>query len=40
MKKVFPENAIRHREIEERMKKGQGVKKFNQPEAMKYLKGL
>ena len=34
------ENANRYREINERMKKRIGVKKFNQKEAMKYLKGL
>lgn len=39
-KKVFLENADRYRAIEERMKKGVGVRKFNQQEAMKYLKGL
>ena len=39
-KKVFLENADRYREIEERMKKGVGVQRFNQQEAMKYLKGL
>ncbi|MEK6938761.1 MAG: hypothetical protein AABX04_06990 [Nanoarchaeota archaeon] len=39
-KKVFLENAERYREIEERMKKGIGVKKLNQTEALKYLKGL
>ncbi len=39
-KKVVLENANRYREIEERMKKGQGVRKFNQQEAMRYLRGL
>ena len=39
-KKVFLENADRYRKIEERMKKGVDVKRFNQQEAMMYLKGL
>lgn len=39
-KKVLLENAERYREIEERMKKGVGVKKLSQTEALKYLKGL
>ena len=39
-KKVIMENVDRYQEIEERMKKGIGMKKFNQQEAMKYLKGL
>lgn len=39
-KKVLLENAGRYREIEERMKKGQGVKKFDQKGAVKYLRGL
>ncbi len=39
-KKVILENADRYREIEERMKKGLSVKKYNQQEAVKYLWGL
>lgn len=39
-KKVLLENTERYREIEERMKKGIGVKKLSQTEALKYLKGL
>lgn len=40
-KKVIMENAERYREIEERMKKGKGVKKFSSKEkAIRYLKNL
>lgn len=39
-KKVVLENVERYREIEERMKKGIGVKKFNKKQAVRYLKGL
>jgi len=39
-KRVLLENAERYREIEERMKKGVDVKRLNQKEAVKYLKGL
>ncbi|MDP3728497.1 MAG: hypothetical protein Q8R18_03515 [bacterium] len=39
-KRVILENAERYREIEERMKKGIGVKKMNQKDAMKYLRDL
>lgn len=39
-KKVILENLERYHEIEERMKKGIGVKKFGQKSAIKYLKGL
>jgi len=39
-KKVFLENADRYREIEERMKKGVGLQRFNQQEAVRYLRGL
>ena len=39
-KKILLENAERYREIEENMKKGIGVKKFSQKEAVKYLRGL
>ena len=39
-KKVLLENEQRYREIEEKMKKGIGVKKFSQKEAVKYLRGL
>ncbi len=39
-KKLLPENIERYKAIEERMKKGLGVKKFNQKEAVQYLKGL
>ena len=38
--KVILENAERYREIEERMRKCIGVKKLNQQEAVKYLRGL
>lgn len=38
--KVVSGNAERYREIEYRMKKGIRVKRFNQAEALKYLKGL
>jgi len=39
-KKVILENLERYREIEERMKKGIGVKKFSKKDAIKYLRGL
>lgn len=39
-RKVVLENIDRYREIEERMKKGIGVKKFSQKEAVKFLRGL
>jgi len=39
-KKIFLENADRYREIEERMKKGVGLQRFNQQEAVRYLQGL
>jgi len=39
-KKVIVENIERYREIEERMKKGKGVKEFDQKGAVKYLRGL
>ena len=38
--KVIVENFERYREIEERMKKGSGVKGFDQEGAIKFLKGL
>ncbi len=39
-KKVVTDNLERYKEIEERMKKGAGVRKFSQKGAAKYLKGL
>lgn len=39
-KKVILENTGRYRAIEERMRKGVGVKRFDQKGAMKYLRGL
>ena len=39
-KKVVMENIEKYKEIEERMKRGLGVKKFDQKEAVKYLRGL
>ena len=39
-KKVIMENVERYQEIEERMKSGKGIKKFNQKEAANYLKGF
>jgi len=39
-KKVILENTERYKEIEERMKKGIGVKRFTQAEAVKYLRGF
>ncbi|MBI5392546.1 hypothetical protein HZA96_01630 [Candidatus Woesearchaeota archaeon] len=39
-KKVLFENVQRYNEIEERMKMGKGVKRMNQNDAIKYLKGL
>ena len=38
--RVILENIERYKEIEKRMKKGIGVKKFSQKDAVKYLKGL
>jgi len=38
--KVIVENAARYREIEERMKKNIRVKKFNQKDALSYIRGL
>ncbi len=39
-KKVVMENIEKYKEIEERMKRGVGIKKFDQKEAVKYLRGL
>jgi metal-responsive CopG/Arc/MetJ family transcriptional regulator len=39
-RRVILENVERYREIEERMKKGRGVKRFSQKGAVGYLKGL
>jgi len=39
-KKVILENIERYKEIEERMKRGVGVKRFNQSDSVRYLKGL
>ncbi len=39
-RKVILENIERYKGIEERMKKGIGVKKFSQKDAVKYLKSL
>ncbi len=39
-KKVVLENIERYREIEERMKKNSRVKRFNQRDAVNYLRGL
>jgi len=39
-KKVILENADRYREIEQRMNVGKGVKKFNQKDAIQYLRSL
>ena len=39
-RKVILENIERYRSIEERMRKGIGVKKFSQNNAIKYIKGL
>ena len=38
--KVIMETATRYREIETRMKKNIGVKKFNQKDALSYIRGL
>ncbi len=38
--KVIVENAARYREIETRMKKNIGVKRFNQKDALSYIRGL
>jgi len=39
-RRVILDSIERYKQIEERMKKGIGVKKFNQKDAVKYLKGL
>lgn len=39
-KKVVLTNIDRYKQIEERMKKGKGVKKLSQKQAVKYLRGL
>ncbi len=39
-KKVIMENVERYQEIEERMKSGKGVKRYNRKEAANYLKGF
>ena len=39
-KKVILQNVERYKAIEERMKKGKGVKRFSQKDAVKYLKNL
>lgn len=39
-KKVILENFERYREIEERMKKGQGLKRFSRQGVLEYLKSL
>ena len=39
-KKVVLDNTERYKKIEERMKKGIGVKKFTQQEAIHFIKGL
>lgn len=39
-RKVILENTERYQEIEEKMKRGKGVKKFGQAEALEYLKGI
>lgn len=39
-RKVVMENIERYKEIEERMNKGIGVKRFNQKDSVKYLKSL
>lgn len=38
--RVILEDIERYKEIEKRMKKGIGVKKFSQKDAVRYLKGL
>lgn len=38
--KVLIENIARYKKIEDRMKKGIGVKKLSQNDAVKYIKGL
>ena len=38
--KVVLDNLERYRQIEERMKKGKGVKKLDQKRAVRYLKSL
>lgn len=39
-KRVLIENLQRYRQIEEKMKKGIGVKRFNQKDAIRYLNSL
>ncbi len=39
-RKIIMENTERYMEIEARMKKGAGVKKLSQKEAINYVKGL
>lgn len=39
-KRVIIDNIKRYKEIEKRMQKNIGVKKFNQKDAIKYLEGL
>lgn len=39
-KRVVIDNIERYREIEEKMRTGIGVKKFDQKAAVKYLRGL
>mgnify|MGYP001591765756 CR=1 FL=1 len=39
-RRVILENIERYRQIEERMKKGIGVRSFAQKDAVRYLKGL
>ena len=38
--KVVMQNFERYKKIKNRMKKGVGVKKFNQNDAVKYIKGI
>ena len=38
--KVILDNIERYKEIEERMKKGVGVKRFDQKSAVSYLRGI
>ena len=38
--KVLIENINRYKKIEDRMKKGIGVKKFSQNDAVRYIKGV
>ena len=39
-KKVILDNVERYKAIEERMKQGKAVKKFNRKDALNYLRGL